>query len=293
MKIKEILKKYVYIVVIVIALLVAGTYYLIVPLFINQKLNVVTVPVAVEKIPEATRITEDMIQEMEIIDGYLPNNVVTDPTKLIGLYVKKGTLIAKDGFFYVDYLANEEQTLGNIYTSLEEGEYAYNLQTSERWLANGNINIGQYINLYISFNYLSLQTDIVDENIEQLNSVFGQLAENVRVIAISEDKTVVTLACKEEQISIIRLAEHYISNARISTSMSGEIIPMTYFDSNLMKNYNTTYFDLELTKDWIMEKSQELKHVSFDELNEEIMALVEEESSNEEAQETPTEGAGH
>lgn len=277
-KIKQLLNKYVYIVVIVIALLIAGTYYLIVPLFINQKLNVITVPVAVERIPEATRITSEMYQEMEIIDGYLPNNVITDSTKLNGLYVKKGTMIAKDGFFYVDYLANEEQTLGTIYTNLEDGEYAYNLQTSERWVTNDNISVGQYINLYVSFNYLSMDDDIAKaNNIEQINSVFGQLLENVRVIAMSEDRTIITLACKEEQIGKIRLAEHFINNARISSVMEGEIIPMTYFDSNLTLNYETQYFDMNQTEDWIMEKSQELKNIEIEvEEDEESMAVAEE-----------------
>lgn len=264
-KIKEYLKKYIYLVVIAIALLVAGTNYLVYPMFIKKNMNVITVPVAVEKINEATRIEETMITEMEIIDGFLPANVITDKSKLEGLYVKKGAIVPTNGFFYTDCLSTETQTLGEMFTNLNDGEYAYNLSTKSRWVINDNIKVGQYINLYITFNYLVNAQDgtLSDYKVQgagyDVKNVYGQLAENVRVIAISNDKSVITLALKEEQLAQISLAEQFIESSRINNQIAGEIIPLIYFDSNLTEGHNTEYYDLNQTINWIMSKSEVLK----------------------------------
>ena len=261
-KIKEYLRKYIYIVVIAIALLIAGTNYLVYPLFIKKSMNVVSVPVAVESINEATRIEETMITEMEIIDGFLPANVITNKNQLEGLYVKKGAIVPKNGFFYKDYLSTEEQTLGTMFSSLKQGEYAYNLSTSSRWVINDNIRVGQYINLYITFNYLNNSAEDApsDYRVQGMNydikNVYGQLAENVRVIAISSDKSVITLALSEEQLAQVTLAEQYLDSTRINNQVSGYIIPLIYFDSNQTQGYNTEYYDINQTINWIMNKSE-------------------------------------
>ena len=265
-KIKEYLRKYVYLVVIAVALLIAGTNYLIYPMFIKKNMNIVKVPVAVEKISGATRIEETMITEMEIIDGFLPENVVTDKDKLNGLYVKKGAMVPSNGFFYSDCLSNEEQTLGTMFSNLNENEYAYNLSCKSRWVENDNIRVGQYINVYFVFNYLNSQVYLPDENAKatpvqnvDIKNVFGQLAENVRVLALSSDKTTITLALTEEQIAQINLAEQFLESTRINNQNMGEIIPMIYFNSNMTQDHNTEYYDIDKTINWIMSKSEIIK----------------------------------
>lgn len=265
MKVKEFLKKYVAIVVILVALLVAGTNYLIYPLFIKKQLNIVTVPIATEKIGESTKITEDMIEEMEIIDGYLPENVVTDKEKLVGLYVKQGCVVATKGFFYTEFLANEKQTLGTIYSNLKENEYAYNLAVDDRWTKNGNIQQGQTINLYFTYSYLDEQ--------EIVHNVFGQLAENVRVIAVSEEKTVLTLAVPEEDLAYIKLTEEII--AQCKDGVSHQIIPMAYFDSANNLSYNTEYYDIQQTRSWINDTADTIRKeqmiVGFEDVTDETV----------------------
>ena len=264
-KIKEYLRKYVYLVVIAVALLIAGTNYLIYPMFIKKNMNIVKVPVAVEKISGATRIEETMITEMEIIDGFLPGNVVTDKDKLNGLYVKKGAMVPSNGFFYSDCLSNEEQTLGTMFSNLNENEYAYNIGCKSRWVENDNIRVGQYINIYFAFNYPEQinmsddKTKTVSQSSVDIKNVFGQLAENVRVLALSSDKTTITLALTEEQIAQINLAEQFLESTRINNQNMGEIIPMIYFNSNMTQDHNTEYYDIDKTINWIMSKSEIIK----------------------------------
>lgn len=194
---KDFLKKHVALVVIILAVLIAATNYLVYPLFIKRQLNIIEVPVATTTLSETTKIDESMITYVEMVDDYLPSGVALTKEYLIGKYVKEDCTIAENGFFYAEYLSDTETALGKIYRELNEGEVAYNLAVSAKYMENNAIIEGQYIAVYV---HIPHETEAGKEYI------FGQIADNVRVLAISEDKTVVTLALQEDDVAYFNLA---------------------------------------------------------------------------------------
>lgn len=235
---KEFLKKHVSLVVIIIAIIIAGTNYLVYPLFIKKDMQLVEVPVAIAKINEQTKITPELITKVEVVENYLPANVIRDENQILGKYVANDSAIAMSGFFYNDLIVDEMYVMGDAMNKLNEGEYAYSIQVDSKNVLNVDFKIGHLINVYVDFTYN-------DEN-NILHHVFGQIAENKRIIAINEDRTNITLALNEDEIAYFSLIED-LSNSKI--------VPSLYYDSLGNNNASTEYYDIFGMKNYMDEKS--------------------------------------
>ena len=252
---KKFLKKHISLVVIIVAIIVAGTNYLVYPLFIKKDMQLVEVPVAIAKINEQTRITPELITKVEVVENYLPSSVIKDENQIIGKYVANDSAIATGGFFYNDLLSDEQYVMGNVMYKLYDNEYAYSIQVDSKDVLNSDIKVGHLINIYVSFSYQD------ENNISHF--VFGQIAENKRVVAINEDRTNITLALNEDEIAYFNLAERGLSNSKL--------IPALYFDSLGIKGTYTEYYDIIGMKNYMLEKATILDRsvVLYDDLSEE------------------------
>lgn len=235
---KEFLKKHISLVVIIIAIIIAGTNYLVYPLFIKKDMQLVEVPVAIAKINEQTKITPELITKVEVVENYLPTNVIRDEKQILGKYVTNDSAIATGGFFYNDLIADEMYIMGDAMNKLKEDEFAYSIQVDSKNVLNVDFKVGHLINVYFDSTYN-------DEN-NILHHVFGQIAENKRIIAINEDRTNITLALNEDEIAYFGLAEDF-SNSRL--------IPCLYYDSLGEYDAHTEYYDINGMRNYIDEKS--------------------------------------
>ena len=147
-KLKEFLRKHSYILLIVVALFIAGTKYLIYPVFIKKNLDLIEVPVAISKISGQSVIDNTMITTMSISKSTLPVNVITNKDNIVGKYVADGYSIPTNGFFYSESVVDEGSAFGKIYSSLEEGEIAYTLEVENPHGSRPILKKGQHINLY-------------------------------------------------------------------------------------------------------------------------------------------------
>ena len=78
---------------------------------VNQAIELVSVPYAVEAIGGKTKITSDMISTVEVNRSFLKNNpnVITDMNRLIDYYVNYGNPIPAGSFFYTDQVVEEKE----------------------------------------------------------------------------------------------------------------------------------------------------------------------------------------
>lgn len=249
------LKKHVGLVVALVALIIALINYLIFPLFIKKQMNIINVPISIKTINETTKITDKDVVVIEMTKEYLPKGIILNKDDIVGKYVKNDCTIPTNGFFYKELITTEEITMGKIFRELRDNEIAYNLNVDPQWVQNDNIHINQFINVYVHFTYKDIKGG--------QNYIFGQLAENVRVIGISEDSTIITIALSEEEIAYFNLA-YLLEDSNIA------FVPTTYFNSNGAIDYNTKYYDINATKEYIRNNSTILNIVNIDEPAESI-----------------------
>lgn len=242
--IRDYLKRHSFIVVFLVALIIAVTNYLVYPLFISRDLKLVEIPIANESLAEGTLITEEMLSSVSIAADLLPGGIYLDKTSVIGTYVKLDTTIPKNGFFYAESLTEEAEVMGNAYSKLNEGEYAYTISVPAKYDQNEALKDGQYVNFYFHCEY-----ELEDE---PHAVIYGMLSENTRIIGITdlEDSRHVTLALSEEDLSYFTIAEHFAQNYK------GGIYPSVYYGSSGEPDYiKTNYYDITNMRFWLKERA--------------------------------------
>lgn len=241
-KIKEFIQRHSFILIIVVAVLVATTNFLIYPVFINKQLNLVDVPISNITIEENQLITKEMITTVSMDPKLLPTSVELDEDKIIGKYVKGKCTIPAQGFFADELMTDSVTALGKAYSNLKEGEYAYTLTLPESFQKASLFKNNQYINVYYYEEFVN------EEGTKAFQA--GQLAENKRVVDIVEDvnngtQLFVTIALSEDEIGYFLLAEQI-----------GTVIPALNWQSNGLNFRPTTYYDIINLKTHLSEMSK-------------------------------------
>lgn len=252
---KNLFKRHSWIILIIIAIVIAGTNYLVYPVIIKKQLNLVEIPVAKQTIEETTLITDDMLTTISIAKDYLPLNVETDKENIVGKYSGLNATIAPNGFFYKELLTNDISLYGNTFHSLNDGEWAYTIAVSSKNNQNNLLNEGEYISV---FYYEEYENDDYTKAYE-----VGQLAENVRILNVSSavnDAQYVTLAIPEKDVAYFTLAEQY-----------GHIYPVVNYASNSKDGHITDVYDIESTKSMLKDKNMIIEHVQEEAMPEVIV----------------------
>lgn len=242
-EIRNYLRKHSFVVVFLIAAVIALANFFVYPVFISKGLNLVSVPIAKEGIPEGTLLTQELVTTVEISDDLLPRGVIREKESVLGSYVAEGTHIPAEGFFYPEFLSDEKTSIGRIYTMLKEGEWAYTLLVPARYDQEGCLRPGQLVNLYFSGTWRKPYDD--NENLEYDSQIFGLLGENLRILSVTENGEngrYVTLAVSEEEVPYLTVAENI-----------GKVYPLVYYGS-LMEKENapeSEIFGKEELRSWI------------------------------------------
>jgi len=229
-----------FVAIIIIALLIAITNYLIYPIFISNRMNYVEVPIANKKLSSNTIITKDDIATILIDSSKLPSEIELDVANIIGKYVCNGHAIERNGFFYKESFSTIANNFGNVYSNLNEDEYAYVINIDSKWLFDNLFVSGEYIDILYTQQY---------KNESGINSyIVGILGNNVKLIDIIFDTSMskMVLALKEDDVAIFTLAN------KLSDINKGEIIPLLSFDSIKDHDANNTYFDTYSLKEYLL-----------------------------------------
>lgn len=251
-KVKGFLKRHSFIVVFIVALIIAAANYMVYPLFISHDLNLVSVPIAKDTILEGSQITEEMLSSVSIAVELLPSGIAIQKDDIIGLFVASNATVPKNGFFYVESLSNEETAMGHAYKKLSEGEFAYTMEVAAVYDQNSILKEGQLVDIYFNCEYEKTDAENPENSVPNA-VIFGLLKENARIISVvdSGEARFVTYALSEEDISCFEIARH------MAKSYKGEIYPLVYYGSNAsLEKTNTFMYDEEGLRVWLKDKAQ-------------------------------------
>lgn len=250
-KVKGFLRRHSFIVVFIVALIIAVANYIVYPLFISHDLNLVSIPIAKETITEGSQITEDMLSSVSIAVELLPPGIALQKDEIVGLFVANNATVPRNGFFYVESLSNEEAAMGSAYKELLDGEFAYTMEVPAVYDQNSSLKPGQLVDIYFNCEYEKTDSEQPENSIP--NAVlFGLLKENARIISVVDngETRFVTYALTEEDIFYFEVAEHMAKNYK------GEIYPLVYFGTNgSLERVSTYMYDEDSLRVWLKDKA--------------------------------------
>lgn len=233
---KNFFKRHSFLIVLIIAVIIAGTNYLVYPTFIKRDLQLVEVPVANRTLDETTQIDETMLSSVAIAIDYIPSQIITDKEAILNKYVQRGTSIPANGFFYDEQLTTVDVLFGENYANLADGKSMYALEYDAKNNVGSSFKKGMYINLYYIQDY--------ESNYGTKEAVFGQLAEKVKVLDIDKEKNVMIIEVDGSDISYLEVCAKY-----------GKVIPSIDSYSNAPEEFND-FYDIEELKYYISDKSR-------------------------------------
>lgn len=143
---------------------------------IKKQVNPVTgVPVAAETIQPRTKITEDMLEYIDVAPIVLQKgDVITSKSNIIGKYSNYNTVIPKGSMFYNNTVVEEAKLPDSAFVELKEGEIPYNFPVTMDSTYGNSIFPGNYIDIY-------MKAERKDGKL-----MVGKLIENVEVLAVKD-----------------------------------------------------------------------------------------------------------
>ena len=227
---------------------------------VNQAIDPVRVPYALDTIDPRTQITQDMIGYREIARAAVTSDVITSAKNLIGFYANANTVIPKGSMFYKGTVVQKDELPDSALYGMPLDETLYYLGVNMTTSYSNTILPGNYIDIYIQ----TITTDNDGNN----KVMVGKLLSNVLVRAVKtsnglnvfetseETRTPATVifSVKEDIHLLLRKAALI---GRLNDQYTINIIPVpntTGFDGNDTDGVVTTVTS-EYLKNFIEEKS--------------------------------------
>ena len=199
---------------------ILGAVLIVVVLFafykwrVNQAINPISVPYAKVAIGPRTKITNDMIDYVDIQQTALKGNVLINASRdIVNMYTNINTTIPEGGFFYSDLIVKFEDLADSFLIDMPKdsnGNYmvAYNFKVNVESTYGNSIYPGNYVDIY----YRTVEGDKV---------LYGKLASNVKTLAVKDaagnhvfenitenrQPNQIILAVTDELSSLLRIAE--------------------------------------------------------------------------------------
>lgn len=207
---------------------------------INQAITPVKVPYAKVTIQPRTKITEDMIDYIEVLPSMVNSDTIRNVQNLVGKWSNYNTLIPKGSLFYKTTIVSASELPDSALVNTPNGYVPFNLAVNINTTYGNSIFPNNYIDIYLK----ALDADG--------KPMVGKLIENVKVLAVKdkngrhvfenseEERTpaIIIFAVPEDMHLLLRNALE-LSNVK---SVSTELIPVPTTES-----YNAEPGALRLT----------------------------------------------
>ena len=142
---------------------------------VNTAISPIRVPYAIQEIGPRTKITNDMIGYVDITQGSIKGDVLTNAnTQILGMYTNVNCLIPAGSLFYKSSIVREEELPDAFLINLKEGDVAYNFDVSMKTTYGNSMYPGNYVDVYFRY-----EDDGGNKNI-------GKLVENVEILAVKD-----------------------------------------------------------------------------------------------------------
>lgn len=189
----------------------------------------VRVPCAAVTIQPRTKITEDMIEYIEVSPTMVNSSTLKDIRNIVGKWSNYNSLIPEGSLFFTSAVVAAEELPDSEFISISEGFTPFNLSVNITSTYGNSIFPNNYIDIY--FKALDADGKII----------VGKLIENVKVLAVKdrngrhvfenseEERTpsIIIFAVPEDIHVLLRKAS-YLANVR---EVSAELIPVPTTES--------------------------------------------------------------
>ena len=151
----------------------SGLSYLGSQVYIDHQLDLVDVPIASETLSVRTTVTEEHLSWIRMPRAYVPSNIITDPSALVGQITRLDGRIEAGSFFTTSSLESPQTIKDQATTLLKAGQVVYTLDVDVRSTAGNTLLPHQRVDLYVSLQH-------------QNSLLVDKLIANVRILAIKD-----------------------------------------------------------------------------------------------------------
>lgn len=141
---------------------------------INNAVKPISVPIASETIQPRTKITEEMIDTIDVSNIAINSNVVRSKASIVGKYTNISSIIPEGSMFYSEMLVSEEELPDAAFVKVKKGEVAYNFPVTISTTYGNSIYPGNKIDIYMKAEDVNGQIMV------------GKLVENIEVLAVKD-----------------------------------------------------------------------------------------------------------
>lgn len=196
---------------------------------VNQAITPVKVPVANKTIQPRTKITEDMIDYIDVLPSMINSDTIKNIQNIVGKWSNYNTIIPKGSLFYTTTIVTSAELPDSALINIPDGYVAFNLSVNTSTTYGNSIFPNNYIDIYLK----ALDNDG--------NPIVGKLIENIKVLAVKdrngrhvfensdEDRTPATIifAVPEDMHILLRKAVELQNVKGVAT----ELIPVPTTES--------------------------------------------------------------
>jgi Flp pilus assembly protein CpaB len=150
-----------------------GIAYLGSSIYIDNRLDLIEIPVAAQDMAPRTLITKEHIAMVKMPKAYVPASIVLDPQVLIGQYTLINALIPKSSFLYGNTVETLKEAKDYPSLLLKEGQVVYALDVDLKSTSGNTLQPLQKIDLYVTIDYNRM-------------TVVDQLIGNVRILSLKD-----------------------------------------------------------------------------------------------------------
>jgi Flp pilus assembly protein CpaB len=150
-----------------------GMSYLGSRIYIDNRLELIDVPVAISDLSPRTQITESDIEVVKMPKAYLPQGLILDREILVGQYTLMSTTIPKGSFVYDTMVETLDEAKDYPSLLLKEGQVVYALEVDLKNTLGNTLQPFQSVDLYVSL--VNNRVTFVD-----------QLISHVRILSLKD-----------------------------------------------------------------------------------------------------------
>jgi len=191
---------------------------------INQAITPVKVPYAKVTIQPRTRITEDMVDYVEVLPGMINSKTIRNISNIVGKWSNYNTMIPAGSLFYTETVVSADELPDSALVNVPDGYTPFYLPVTTATTYGNSIFPNNYIDIYLK---------VLDADGKP---TVGKLIENIKVLAVkdrngqhvfensdeSRTPAYIIFAVPEDMHLLLRKAT-YLENVR---DISAEIIPV-------------------------------------------------------------------
>lgn len=151
---------------------------------VDQAVNPITVPYALQTISAGKEITSDMVGTIEVPPAMIKGDAIRNQSNVIGKYASADSIIPEGSLFYSRYVVEQEQLPANIILKYPKGYVLYNMSVNTESTYGNSVFPGNYIDIY-----LKAVNKVVDGQALSADAnkvMLGKLVKNVKVLAVKD-----------------------------------------------------------------------------------------------------------